>query len=178
MTLLTQTIAPDAGAIAPVLREVVHKLDPDMPMFLARTMHDLYTQMGIGTSSLIMGLTAGMGVLGMVLATVGLYGLVAYSVSRRTRELGIRMALGADRGAVVRMVLWQGLQLGIAGIAVGLPLARYASRLVAAILPCDHTAPLVYVAIPLPLLLITLLAAWGPARRAAQVDPLIALRDE
>jgi putative ABC transport system permease protein len=116
------------------------------------------------------------------LATVGLYGLVAYSVSRRTREIGIRMALGADRRSVVWMVLRQGLRLGLAGLAVGLLAAFYACRAITSaislIFTFNRVDPLIFIAIPLLLLLVTVAAAWAPARRAARVDPLTSLRDE
>jgi len=123
----------------------------------------------------------GMGLMGMILAAVGLYGLVAYSVSRRTTEIGLRMALGADRRAVVWMVLRRGLALGLAGVSVGLVVAFFACRAATAALSASgfqHVNPLIYIAIPLLLLLITVLASWAPARRAAQVDPIRALRAE
>jgi ABC-type antimicrobial peptide transport system permease subunit len=125
-----------------------------------------------------------MGLMGMILAMVGLYGLVAYSVSRRAREIGIRMALGADPGSVVWMVLRQGLWLGLAGVAVGLAAAfayLYACSAVGgltSIFSFKRVDPLIFVAIPLLLLLVTLLATWAPARHAARVDPLTSLRDE
>jgi predicted permease len=178
MTLVAESEAPDAGAIAPVLREVVRNLDPDMPIFDARSMHDLYVERGIGYSNIIARLVGGMGLTGMALATVGLYGLVAYSVSRRTREIGIRMALGADRGAVLGMVLRQGLQLGVAGVAAGLLVALYACRMVTGAFSLEHTSLMTFIATPLPLLAITVLASWVPARRASLIDPLRSLRDE
>ena len=181
VSLLTESEARDAAAIAPVLREAVRKLDPDMPVFDQRTMQDLYTQRAVKTSNIIVQLTAGMGLMGLILAVVGLYGLVAYSVSRRTREIGIRMALGADRQAVVWMVLRQGLRLGLAGVAAGLVAALYVCPLItsaASLFAFEHVDPLIFLAIPLLLLLITVVAAWAPARRAARVDPLTSLHDE
>jgi len=112
---------------------------------------------------------------------VGLYGLVAYSVSRRTREIGIRMAIGADRPKVIRMVLKQGLQLGGAGVAVGLVLSVVACNILVSRMWVASTFdvnPLLYAAIAVPLLGITLLATWAPARRASRIDPMRALRDE
>jgi len=119
--------------------------------------------------------------MGLILAAVGLYGLVAYSVSRRTTEIGIRMAIGADRRTVVWMVLRQGLQLGLAGVLVGSVVAFFACRAATAALSASgfqHVNPLIYIAIPLLLLVITALASWAPARRAAHIDPLRALREE
>jgi len=106
---------------------------------------------------------------------------VAYSVSRRTREIGIRMALGADRRSVVWMVLRQGLWLGGIGVSVGLAVNVLAGYLIASNMPTfifSSVDPLIYVAIPLVLLAITMLASWAPARRATLVDPLTSLRDE
>ena len=122
-----------------------------------------------------------MGLMGLILAVVGLYGLVAYSVSRRTREIGIRMAIGADRRKVVWMVLRQGLQLGVAGVAVGLVASFFACRLVTSSLSFvtfERVDPLIFAVLPLLLILVTLLATWLPAHRASQVDPMRALRDE
>ncbi|HVN07110.1 MAG TPA: ABC transporter permease [Bryobacteraceae bacterium] len=180
-SLIAESESRDAASLAPVLRAEVRKLDPDMPVFDQRTMYDLYTQRAVKTSNIIVQLVAGMGLIGMILAAVGLYGLVAYSVSRRTREIGIRMALGADRGSVVRMILRQGLLLGLAGVAVGLAAAFYVCPLVTSALSFfafTHVDPLVFVAIPLLLLFITALATWVPARRASLVDPLTSLHDE
>jgi len=181
ISIVAQSVAQDADTLAPVLRDVVRKLDPDMPAFDMRTMQDLYTKRAIKASELITQLVGGMGLMALILAAVGLYGLVAYSVSRRTTEIGIRMALGADRGTVVRMVLRQGLRLGVGGVAVGVVVAVGACRAAASALSFfafQHVALLIYVAIPLVLLLITTLASWAPARRAARVDPLTSLRDE
>jgi putative ABC transport system permease protein len=102
-------------------------------------------------------------------------------VSRRTREIGIRMAIGADRMGVVRMILKQGLVLSLVGVAVGLVMSFFACRVLTSALwiaTFDHTNPVLFVVISLPLLLITLLATYAPARRASLVDPMKALRDE
>jgi predicted permease len=181
MSIIAESVALDAGSMAPVLRDVVRKLDPDMPVFDMRTMEDVYTQRAIKTSEVLTQVVAGMGVMGMILAAVGLYGLVAYWVSRRTTEIGLRMTLGADRQTVVWMVLRRGLQLGLTGISVGLAAAFFACRAATAALSASgfrHVNPLIYIAIPLLLLIITGLASWAPARRAARVDPLKALRAE
>jgi predicted permease len=181
MSIIAESVTPDASTLASVLRDVVRKLDPDMPVFDMRTMHDIYTQRAIRTSDILIQVVGGMGMMGMILAAVGLYGLVAYSVSRRTTEIGIRMAIGAGHQAVVWMVLRQGLQLGLAGVLVGSVIAFFACRAATAALSASefqHVNPLIYIAIPLLLLLITALASWAPARRAARIDPLRALRAE
>jgi putative ABC transport system permease protein len=180
MTLVTATNAQDAATVAPVLRDLVHKLDPNMPVFDTRTMQNLYTSRAVKTSSMIINCVTSMGLLGLALAMVGLYGLVAYSVSRRTREIGIRMAIGADRSSVLRMVIRQGLFLGVTGVTVGTAIGIFACRAVtAAIMTSSGPAdPVMFAAISLLLLSITLLAAYAPARRASLIDPMRALRDE
>jgi putative ABC transport system permease protein len=181
MALLAESTAPDAATLAPVLRDVVRSLDPDMPVFDVRTMHELYTLRAVRTSNIITQVVAGMGLMGLLLAVVGLYGLVAYAVSRRTREIGIRMAIGADRRQVVWMVLRQGLELGVAGVAVGLVASFYACRLVTSavfIVSFDRVDPLIFVVLPLLLLMVTVLATWAPAQRASLVDPMRTLREE
>ena len=141
-----------------------------------------YTQRAVKTPAIITRVVAALGLMGMILAIVGLYGLVAYSVSRRTREIGIRMAIGADRRNVIWMVLREGLQLGAIGVSIGLVLSLFACRVITSALggggKLDGVHPLVFAAIALPLLLITGLAAWAPARRASLVDLIRALRDE
>jgi ABC-type antimicrobial peptide transport system permease subunit len=157
---------------------VLRKLDPDMPGFMARTMRNLYTDMGVKASDLIVDLVGAMGVVALVLASVGLYGLVAYSVSRRAREIGIRMALGAGRADVVWMVLGQGLRLAVVGVAIGLVFAHYACRVVAAAFDLNGIGPIMFGAAAVPLLVVSALAAWSPAARAARVDPLTSVRQE
>jgi predicted permease len=181
MSLVVESNARDAATLAPVLREVVRGLDPDMPVFDVRTMHEFFTLRAVRTSTIIVQVVAGMGLLGLLLAVVGLYGLVAYSVSRRTREIGIRMAIGAGRGKVVWMVLRQGLELGVAGVAAGVLVSFFACRLVTSSLSFvtfERVDPLIFAVLPLLLVLVTALATWAPARRASLIDPMRALRDE
>ena len=181
LALVTESNALDAATIAPTVREVVRGLDPDMPVFDVRTMQDIYTLRAVRTPNMLTEIVAALGLMGLILAIVGLYGLVAYSVSRRTREIGIRMAIGADRTKVVWMVLKQGLQLGVAGVAVGLVVSFFACNVLTSslwIATFDHVNPLLYAAIGLPLLAITGLATWAPARRASRIDPMRALREE
>jgi predicted permease len=180
MALVTESNAQDAATLAPVLRDVVRSLDPDMPAFDVRTMHELYTQRAVKLPIIITQVVAGMGLIGLILAVVGLYGLVAYSVSRRTREIGIRMAIGADQRTVVWMVLRQGIELGAAGVAVGLVASFFACRLATSsvVISFDRLDPWIFVVLPLLLLAVTVLAAWVPARRASLVDPMQTLREE
>ena len=181
LTLVAESDSPEAATIAPVLRDVVRRLDPNMPVFDVRTMQNFYTQRAVTLPNMIVGMVAGLGLMGLLLAVGGLYGLVAYSVSRRTRAIGIRIAIGADRVTVVRMVLRQGLTLGLAGVAAGLVVSLFACRTMTSatwFFSFDSVDPVIFAAIPLPLLAATVLAALAPALRAARVDPIRALRDE
>ena len=181
LTLVAESGAADAASIAPVLREIVRRLDPDMPVFDVRTMQDFYTMRSVTLTNMIVGTVAGLGLMGLLLAMAGLYGLVAYSVSRRTREIGIRIAVGADRRQVVRMVLGQGLKLGAIGVAVGLVVSVFACRALTSatwFFTFDRVNPLIFAAIALLLLGVTTLAAWAPARHASRIDPMRALREE
>ena len=180
LTLLAESSTPDAAALAPLLREIVRKIDPSMPYSNARTMQDFFTQRAVKTTNIIVETVTSLGIMGLILAMVGLYALVAYSVSRRSREIGIRMAIGADRQGVLRMVLRQGLALGSIGVGVGLILSFFACRAMTASL-WTVAGSLNYAILPaiaLPLLVVTLLAAYVPARRASLIDPMRALRDE
>jgi predicted permease len=180
MFLVAQSKGPDAAALVPVLRQVVQKLDRNMPVFDVRTMESLYQNRAVATPNLITNTVAGMGVMGLVLAVIGLYGVISYSVSRRSREFGIRMAIGADRHQVAGMVLRQGLVLGIGGIAVGLVAGIFVSKAVTSSLLFSFgrigIAP--FAAVSVLLLVTTALGAYLPARRASRIDPMRALREE
>jgi predicted permease len=119
------------------------------------------------------------GVVALILAAIGIYGLMAYSVEQRTQEMGIRMALGADRPVIQRLVVWHGMKLAVAGIALGLATAFVLTHLIASLLfgvkPWD---PIAFFAAPLILIAVTLIAVWIPATRASRVDPMQALRTE
>jgi ABC-type antimicrobial peptide transport system permease subunit len=144
-------------------------------------MQDFYQARGIQTTEVIVQLVAAMGLMGMLLALIGLYGLVSYAVSTRTREIGIRMAIGAARGKVLWMVLKQGLALAACGLGVGLILSVATLEALGAAFLGGNSPALNLVAYPLlsvAALLVTMLAAYIPARRAARVDPLLALRHE
>jgi len=119
------------------------------------------------------------GAVALVLAAIGIYGLIAYSVEQRTQEMGIRMALGADPSAIRKLVVWQGVRLSLVGVAVGIAAAFGLTRLIATILfgvkPWD---PAVFISAPLILSAVALLAVWLPATRASKLDPMAALRVE
>jgi putative ABC transport system permease protein len=166
------------AALAPVLRAEVAALDPDLPLADIRTMRN---HLGIALlPARLAGATLGVfGLLGLLLAAVGIYGVMSYSVAQRTREIGIRMAVGAARAQVVRLVMRQGLRLVAVGAAVGLVGAVVAARLVRGLLYGGSALdPVTFAAVPIVLVGVALLAIWVPARRAAGVDPMVALRGE
>jgi predicted lysophospholipase L1 biosynthesis ABC-type transport system permease subunit len=134
MIMLARSMG-EASALAAPLREVVRGLDPNLPIFNVRTMEELYRMRATSIFNVLVTIVGGMGAMGLGLAIVGLYGLVAYAASRRTREIGIRMAIGAERGAVLRLVLRQGLGLALTGLVVGLVASIGAGRLLSAAFP-------------------------------------------
>ena len=169
----------DAAALAAPLREIVKNIDPNMPVSGVRTMEEFYYGNASGIVRALTRVVGTMGLLGLSLALVGLYGLVAYSAARRTREIGIRMAVGAQSSSVLRMVLRHGLVLAAAGIVIGIVGSVAVGGLVRGIFPGAGTIDVMTYLLVVPLLVaVTLLATWIPARRAARTDPLVALRQE
>jgi putative ABC transport system permease protein len=179
MAMIVQSAGDPALLTAP-LREVVRGLDANMPIYDVRTMERLYQMRAISIIRVLTTTVGAMGVMGLGLAIVGLYGLVAYAATRRTREIGIRMAIGADRSTVLRMVLRQGMVLSIVGLALGLVGSVGAGFALAAAFPSgDDQSDFVSLLIVIPIVLaVTLLAAYIPARRASRVNPMQALRYE
>jgi predicted permease len=164
--------------VAPALRDVVRGLDVNMPIFDVRTMEELYQMRAVRTFNVLVTVVGTLGALGLGLSLVGLYGLVAYAAVRRTREIGIRMAIGATSRSVLHMVLGQGLTLALIGLVVGLAGSAGAGRLLQAVFPNgdgqrDVTA---FVLVASIVLLVTGLAAYIPARRASRTNPMQALR--
>jgi predicted permease len=177
MSLLVETVNADASPLAGPLRDLVRTLDVNQPVFLLRTFSNYYKREATVAQQLVMRTAGAMGLLGLTLSLVGLYGLVAYSVARRTREIGIRIAIGAGRANVLAMVLRQGMALSIAGILLG----GFASAAVARLLTAGMAGlgapnPAIYIVVPILLIALTLTASYIPARRASNVDPLQALR--
>jgi ABC-type antimicrobial peptide transport system permease subunit len=119
------------------------------------------------------------GVSALILAAIGIYGLMAYSVQQRTQEIGIRLALGAETARVRRMVLWHGFRLALAGVAIGIGAAFGLTRLLAAFLyGVKERDPVVFAAVAVTLTVVSVIAIWFPARRATSIDPVVALRYE
>ncbi len=177
MTLMLETQGPPDAAASP-LRDLVRRLDPKQPIYAVRSMQEVYDLTVKQRMDIIRQILGALGLLGLVLALVGLYGLMTYSVSLRHHEIGIRMAIGADRSAVVRMVLEQGMALAGFGVAIGLVLSVAASKLMAA-MPGGHGFNLPLIAlVTLALLAMAALGAYIPARRASRVDPNIVLRQD
>jgi predicted permease len=178
MVLLAQSAGAPAGLAAP-LREVVRGLDANQPIFNVRTMEEFYDMRVVSTGNTILEIVAGMGLMGLILAVVGLYSLGAYAVSRRTREIGIRMAIGADRNMVLAMALRQGSMPALFGLAAGLALSGLSERMLTAVFPTHtHVDFVSYLLVTPALLAIALLATYIPARRASRVEPMQALRYE
>jgi ABC-type antimicrobial peptide transport system permease subunit len=119
------------------------------------------------------------GAVALVLAAIGIYGLMAYSVQQRTQEMGIRMALGADRATIRKLVVWQGMRLAVVGVILGIGAAFGLTRLIASFLfGVKAWDPMVFVTVPVILTAVALLAVWLPASRASKLDPMQALRVE
>ena len=176
VTLLAESYGDPASLLGP-LRDVVRALDANQPIFDVRTMQDLY-HARVSNPNMIVQTIAAMGLVGLLLALVGLYGLVSYTASRRTREIGIRMAIGAHRSTVLRMVMRQGLRLSLTGVGIGLIAGFGVEYAMNAILQDSQIDWPMYIVIAPLLLAVTLLASYVPARRASRVDPMKALRYE
>jgi hypothetical protein len=176
MVLLVKT-AGDPAALAAPLREVVRGIDANQPVFDVRTMKSRFEMAAVNPNLIIIQLIGAMGALGVFLSLTGLYGLVAYQVSTRTREFGLRMALGAQRKDVLALVLRPGVFLAAVGTAGGALLSVTADRLMAAAFPGNKHSILAYLIVVPGIFLVTLLAAYIPARRAAVADPASTLRN-
>lgn len=178
MTVLAESYG-DPAALAAPLREIVRSLNPNLPIYNARTLDSFYQQRAIAVPLMILQMVSVMGLLGLTLALIGLYGLIAYSVSRRTQEIGIRMALGAQRSNVAGMVLRQGFVLSIIGVAVGFVASVAVSGILTkGLVGLGTPSKATLLIVPVLLVLVTMAACYLPARRASQIDPIRALRYE
>ena len=177
MTLHVRAAGNPLDIVSSVRREI-QAIEPNLAVTNVQTLSSVVVA-SLFAARIGAVLLAVFGFLALVLATVGLYGVMSYTVSRRTREIGIRMALGAGKGNVLRLVLKEGLTLAGGGIAAGLIVAAGFTRLIASFLyGVSSLDAVTFAAIPLVLLVVALLASYMPARRAAKVDPMIALRYE
>jgi len=176
MMLMVET-AGDPASLAGAVRAEVRALDPNQPIYDVRPMASHFQQQALWGVRLVAEVIAAVGVVGLALSVLGLYAVIAYSVSQRTREIGIRMAVGASERRVLTMVLRQGLVLSAVGIGVGLLLTFALSSVIGDLLNgVNPRDPGVYVAGTAVLLAVTLFATYLPARRASHVDPQAALR--
>jgi ABC-type antimicrobial peptide transport system permease subunit len=177
MALVVRTAASPATVVSAV-RRVVRDLDPTVPIFNVETMTDV-VRSSTARLQLTLALMAAAAAITLVLGTIGLYGVMAYMVALRTREFGVRVALGADPRHIARAVAMRGLELIAVGVAAGLVLYAIAARFLRAFLyGVTASDPLTLVAVTLALVGTGSLASWFPAKRAARVDPAEALRSE
>ncbi|HEV8375499.1 MAG TPA: ABC transporter permease, partial [Candidatus Polarisedimenticolia bacterium] len=177
MTLVVRSLG-DPLSLVGAVRAQVYVVDRNQPLSRIRTMEQLVGE-SVGPRRLSMLLLGGFAALALFLAAIGIYGVLAYSVTQRIHEIGIRMALGARRGDVLRLVVGQGLKLVVAGVVLGLAAAVPLARLLSGMLfGVSVTDPWTFAGIPVVLCAVALIACYLPARRAANVDPLAALRVE
>ena len=168
----------EPAKLAATIKAMAESVDPDVPVLRINTMDDVLSSSLAqpGVYALLLGVFAS---LALILAAVGLYGIVSYGVTQRIHEIGIRMALGAARGEVLRLVLQRGMSLALAGSLIGLALSFAARRVLAGLVrEAEIADPLAFFGVTLLLLAVAFVASYLPARRAARVDPMIALRYE
>ena len=177
-TLIVATTGASTTLVT-AMRQALRELDPSLPTSPVRTMEEFYQGSAVNSVASAIRMVAWMGAMGLALALVGLYSLMAYAVARRTREFGVRMAIGAPPRSVQRMVLRHGGWLVLAGVVLGVAGSVAVGGLLRGILPSSARTDLVPYFLVVPALVaVTLAAAYVPARRAARIDPLVALRQE
>lgn len=177
LTFYVRTAQPPA-AIVPALRQTVARIDANLPLYDVQTL-EAQIATSLGGERLLALLSSAFGTLAALLAAVGMYGVISYSVERRTQEIGIRKALGAQDGDVLKMIVGQGMKLAAAGVALGLVGAFSVTRLMGSLLFGVGTGdPVTFAAAAILLALVAFFACYIPARRATKVDPMIALRYE
>jgi predicted permease len=177
MTLVVRTTG-EPQSVAAAVREQIRALDANLPVAGVSTLRD-QVALSLFPARVAAWTLGSFGLLALLLAAIGIYGIVSYSVAQRTREIGVRMALGARQGDVLRLVLGQGLIVIAAGVAIGLLIAFGSTRVLAGFLyGVGATDAATFVGVPLVLGLVALVASYLPARRATKVDPLVALRYE
>jgi putative ABC transport system permease protein len=178
VTIVAKARNGDPSSIVQPLRALLQDLDRDVPMSAVRSMPQI-ASIAVAQPRLYLVLIASFAGTAMLLAAIGLYGVLAYAVGQRTREIGIRLALGAKRGEVLRMVMAQAGRLAVAGVMIGLAAAIVASRVLRSqLFEITPTDTFTYLVVALSLLGVSMVASWIPARRAARIDPLTALRHD
>jgi putative ABC transport system permease protein len=178
VSLAVRTRTPNPVALTSVVRQQVNALDRDLPIYFVYSMEEVLARNRF-FPNLFAWLFAIFGMAALVLASVGIYGVIAFSVNQRTQEIGIRMALGAERRNVLRMILRQGMWQLLFGLTAGLLGAFFVSRLLANFLvDVQPRDPVTFTVVSLLLALVALVACWIPARRATRTDPLVAIRYE
>ena len=177
LTLVARTEG-DPRTVLAALRRVVQELDPTLPIYDAKTLTE-HMNIPLFPAKMAAGVLTSFGVLALLLAAVGIYGVMSYVVAGRTREIGLRMALGAQSADVLRLILRQGMLLAAIGAIIGLAIGLGGTRLLKTLLyGVSAVDPMTFAAVTLLLGSVTLLACWLPAHRATRVDPMIALRAE
>jgi putative ABC transport system permease protein len=168
----------DPSSLAPALRDAVAQTDAELPLASVMSMPALIERQRGGDPFFVRVLGT-FALLALILAAIGIYGLIAYSVGQRTHEIGIRVALGAGRTNVARMVLWEGMKVSAIGAVVGVVLALPLPRIFDAMFYGLHIRePELYFIVPLAIMSVALLATYIPARRATRVDPIVALHQQ
>jgi putative ABC transport system permease protein len=165
-------------ALGPTVEQTIYSIDRDLPVFNLRSMDQLLG-IAIGQQQLTMVLLAGFALLALMLAAVGIYGVVSYSVTQRTHEIGIRIALGAQSRDVLKMIIRQGMLPTLIGMGIGLAASLWLMQLIKSLLfGVSATDPLTFIVLGIVLAGVAMLACYIPARRATRVDPMVALRYE
>jgi putative ABC transport system permease protein len=168
----------DPAALSASVRQAVKAVDPEVPLFAVRTLAEIVSDRTAQRRLAVMFITV-FAAVALLLAAVGIYGVMSYAVAQRTQEIGIRMALGAERRDILRMVLRHGSLMAVAGVALGLTFALGLARLITSLLfQVSATDPPTFSIVPVVLIAVALVACYIPARRATRVDPLVALRYE
>jgi putative ABC transport system permease protein len=168
----------DATSLASALREAVHSVDSNQPVFDLASMEQRVSK-SLGPRRFAVRLLGFFAAVALLMAALGLYGVISYSVTQRTQEIGIRMALGAERKQVLALIIGHALRLGVAGAIAGVLLAGILAKLLASqLFHVSAFDPLTFLLMAAGLMLVATAASYGPARRATRVDPLVALRHE
>jgi putative ABC transport system permease protein len=177
MSLVIRTTGAPLSAL-PALRNTVRTLDPNLPIYEADSMRQRLFK-DLSTTHLVVELLGAFAVLATLLSAVGIYGIVAHSVSQRMREICVRMALGAQKGDILKLILWQGMKLTAIGLVIGLAAAFGVMRLMKSLLfGVSANDPTTFALTAVLLIVVVLLACWIPTRRATKADPMVTLRYE